>query len=199
MIPVLPVTYLGNTAYFCQLAKHKIVHLLSNEVYQKQTYRNRTVILSANGPLNLSIPVVRPHGKKSKTNQITFSDVENWKINHWKTLKSAYNRSPYFEFYMDSLKAVFFADYSTLFDFNFALTQYLMDKIGITCQLIPVQNERENMSLTHDFSPKIEMAFTPYPYLQTFTEKYGFVPNLSILDLLFNEGPNTICVLEESY
>ncbi|MFD1551801.1 hypothetical protein DNU06_02115 [Putridiphycobacter roseus] len=199
MIPVLPATYLGNTAYFSQLAKHKVVHVLRDETYQKQTFRNRAVILSANGPLSLSIPVVRPFGKKTKTAEVTFSLAENWKLNHWKTLKSAYNRSPYFEFYEDSFKSVFFEAYENLFEFNTALTNYLIGKIGITCQLKPIENNGANIPLTLDFSPKVEIIFKPYPYLQTFTEKYGFVPNLSILDLLFNEGPNTICILEESY
>ncbi|MFK8046436.1 MAG: WbqC family protein [Crocinitomicaceae bacterium] len=200
MKPVLPISYFGNIAYYWYLAKYKSVLISLNEIYQKQTFRNRCVVLGANGPLNLSVPVERPYGKLTKTKDVLISEAENWRQVHWKTLESCYNRTPYFEFYADDLKALLFSNFKTLAQLNIALTNELVEKIGLinNLQLISDTLHIDAEDKREEFSPKKNSSFKSYPYLQTFTERFGFSNNLSILDLLFNEGPNSICILNES-
>ena len=198
---ILPTAYFGNLEYFWYFVKYNKVSIDVGETYVKQSYRNRAEIYGANGKLNISIPVVRPYGAKSKTNQITFSDAENWKKNHWKSIESAYRRTPFYEFYIDQIHDLFFADYTSLIDFNLALTQHLINKLGIDCKL-EILNQSppiiEN-DLRLNLSPKKESQFKSADYIQTFSDRNPFIKNLSILDILFNEGPNSICILEESF
>ena len=200
MTPRLPITYFGSVEYYWHLSQHSKVEVDLYETYQKQTYRNRCVILGANGPLNLSVPVIRPFGKLTKTNDILISNAENWRQVHWKSLESSYNRTPYFEFYADTLKAILFSGHEFLYQLNLVLIHHLIDKIGLTTQLeLSIENASKNSSdLLENFDPKKDTNFKCYPYQQTFSDRYGFTNNLSILDLLFNEGPNTICILNES-
>jgi hypothetical protein len=197
----LPIAYFGNLEYFWYFVKHDKVTIDLGETYVKQSYRNRSEIYGANGKLNISIPVVRPHGAKSKTNQIVFSKAEDWKKNHWKSIESAYRRTPFYEFYIDQIQDLFFEDYVNLADFNLALTQHLINKIGIDCELIttlqshPIQTDDLRVSL----SPKKESRFHSPEYIQTFSDRNPFIKNLSILDILFNEGPNSICILESCF
>lgn len=198
---ILPTAYFGNLEYFWYFVKNNKVTIDLGETYVKQSYRNRSEIYGANGKLNISIPVVRPHGAKSKTNQITFSDAENWKKNHWKSIESAYRRTPFYEFYIDQIHDIFFTEHDTLTDLNIALTQHLINKLGIDCELILVHNSpkfiENDLRLT--LSPKKESTFKSPHYIQTFSDRNPFIKNLSILDILFNEGPNSICILESCY
>jgi len=198
---VLPIAYFGNLEYFWYFVKHNKVTIDIGETYIKQSFRNRSEIYGANGKLNISIPVVRPHGAKSKTNQIKFSEAEDWKKNHWKSIESAYRRTPFYEFYIDQIHDLFFKEYNTLAEFNLALTQHLVNKLGIDCKIeTTVQSPPiiEN-DLRHTLSPKKESQFKSPEYIQTFSDRNPFLKNLSILDILFNEGPNSICILEASY
>ncbi len=199
MIPVLPVTYCGNLEYYYYLLKNNSVVIDTKELYVKQTYRNRCEILGPNGQLNLSVPVERPYGKQTKTESVLISYSENWWQIHWKTLESCYNRSPYFEFYADQLKTILYNNHKTLTELNLSLTQFFTDKVGIDCSILATPPETNELNdLRQRFNPKKKTNFRNYTYLQTFTEKYGHIGNLSIMDLLFNEGPNSICILEES-
>ena len=199
MTPTLPTAYFGNLEYFYYLLKYDTVHIDSSEVYKKQTYRNRCTVLGANGPLNLSIPVERPFGKQTQTRQVLICKSENWANVHWKTLESCYNRTPYFEFYADKLKDILLGDCPDLLSLNRALTAFLIEKIGLDVTLdYSNQTIAQSQNLSAHFNPKIESGFRNFPYLQTFIERFGHQNNLSILDLLFNEGPNSICILEES-
>jgi len=200
MKPLLPTTYFGNIAYFWHLSNHQSVSISLNETYQKQTFRNRCIVLGANGPLNLSVPVERPFGKLTKTKDILISDAENWRQVHWRTLESCYNRTPYFEFYADDLKLLMFNKYAKLHELNLAMTSHLVEKIGLTVNIDTAEhiNGDSEEDMRSHFSPKDQSSFLTHPYIQTFTERFGFTNNLSILDLLFNEGPNSICILNES-
>jgi len=198
---VLPIAYFGNLEYFWYFVKHDSVTIDVAETYVKQTYRNRSEIYGANGKLNISIPVVRPYGAKSRTNQIKFSEAEDWKKNHWKSIESAYRRTPFYEFYIDQIHDLFFTEYDCLIDFNLALTQHLINKLGIDCELKTTQNSppisQDDLRLS--LSPKKESFFKSPEYIQTFSDRNPFIKNLSILDILFNEGPNSICILEQCF
>lgn len=200
MTPLLPITYFGNIEYYWHLAQNSKVGIDLEESYQKQTYRNRCTILGANGPLDLSVPVERPFGKQSKSRDVLISNAENWRQVQWKSLESSYNRTPYFEFYADKIKAILFNNHQYLYQLNLSLMHHLIEKIGLAVEIDLVG--KGSVDYTSDyrenFSPKKNSTFSSYPYLQTFTDRFGFSNNLSILDLLFNEGPNTICILNES-
>ena len=200
MIPTLPIAYFGNLEYFWYFTMHKKVCIDVKETYLKQTYRNRAEIYGANGRLNLSIPVVRPHGAKSKTNQITVSEDEDWTKKHWKSIESAYRRTPFYEFYADQIEALIFEDHKNLVELNLKLTQHLIDKLGIDCdiEILSKSPAIEANDLRLSLSPKKESVFKSPEYIQTFSDRNPFMANLSILDLLFNEGPNSICILESS-
>ena len=199
MTPILPIAYFGNLEYFWYFAKCKKVVIDIDESYVKQSYRNRAEIYGANGKLNLSIPVVRRHGAKSKTSQITISTEELWVKNHWKSIESAYRRTPFYEFYADQIHDILFQDHKDLVDLNLKLTNHLISKLGIDCDIEITSKSPEILAndLRQSLSPKKATEFQSPKYIQTFSDRNPFMPNLSILDLLFNEGPNSICILEE--
>lgn len=198
---ILPTAYFGNLEYFWYFVKNDKVTIDIGETYVKQSFRNRSEIYGANGKLNISIPVVRPYGAKSKTNQIVFSEAEDWKKKHWKSIESAYRRTPFYEFYIDQIHDLLFAEYNTLSDLNLTLTQHLINKLGIDCELKTTLQSppviEHDLRLT--LNPKKESAFKSPEYIQTFSDRNPFIKNLSILDILFNEGPNSICILEACF
>jgi hypothetical protein len=200
MIPLLPITYFGNIEYFSFFAKHQTVNIDIAETYQKQTYRNRAQIYGANNILNISVPVKRPFGKLTKVNQVEVAYLENWQKNHWKSIESAYRRTPFYEFYVDDIKAILFKQHQFLIELNLTLTYHLIDKLGIDCNINLITNSPkfESNDLRLILSSKHQNNFKCKPYIQTFSDRNPFINNLSILDLLFNEGPNSICIIEES-
>ena len=161
MQPVyISTTYLGPVQQYCKLFQYPEVHLETAENYLKQTFRNRCTIAAANGPLALSIPIVKPDTLKCPTKDIRISDHGNWRHLHWNALVSAYNMSPFFEYYEE--------DFAPFYE------------------IIRPKHEGEDPS------------FSPKPYYQVFQGKHGFLPNMSIVDLLFNMGPEGLLVLRDS-
>ncbi len=198
MTPIIPITYFGSIEYYWHLSQNSSLQIDLEEVYPKQTYRNRCTVLGPNGTLNLSVPVERPFGKLTKITDVNISNAENWRQVHWRTLESCYSRTPYFEFYENQIKDILFKKYEKLYHLNLELTHHLISKIGLVSKIELNRGEAKKLDLKKEFNPKKDSGFKVYPYLQTFTERFGFTNNLSILDLLFNEGPNTICILNES-
>ena len=182
------------------MAKEDAITINTLELYQKQTFRNRSVILTANGPQNLSVPVIRPNGKNTLVKKIEISDSENWRKDHLKAIESAYRNTPYYEYYIDAFKTIILTDFKLLHNLNTAITLFLVDKFGLTTEV------KESMATTEplkkDFlklsDPKSDTGFVTKNYIQTFQERHGFINNPSSLDLLFNEGPNSITILLES-
>lgn len=197
--PILPSVYFGNIAYFHILLHHEKVLIDLNEPYQKQTFRSRCEYLSANGIAKLSIPVIRPNGKATLMKEVEISNAENWRKDHLKAIESAYARTPYYIYYIDAITAILQTDHQFLWELNEALLKYCIEKVGLTVGLS--YTEQQHPLKENDwriiFSLK-KQAFETKRYIQTFEERFGFQNNLSILDLLFNEGPNTISVLQES-
>lgn len=204
MSPVyISTAYLGPVQQYCKMLEYPEVRIETAENYIKQTYRNRCIIAAANGPLSLSIPIVKPDTLKCQTRDIRISDHGNWRHLHWNALVSAYNMSPFFEYYADDFAPFYEKKYEFLLDFNEELCQLI-------CELIDIQpnigyTDLYNPDVTNDFReiirPKhegIDPTFTPEPYHQVFCDKFGFLPNLSIVDLLFNMGPESLVILRKS-
>ncbi len=204
---LLSTAYFAPIQYYSKYLNYAEVYIERFENFNKQTYRNRCVIMGGNGPIPLVVPVVKGRGRKVLIKDLEISYDTDWQRNHWRTIFSAYSSSPFFEYYKDDIQPFFDSKHKFLLDFNLKIHETI-------CELIEIEN---NTLLTIDFekvpdntvnmrevispkiSSKIDLEFQPQEYTQVFSEKHGFVANLSILDLLFNEGPNCYTVLEGSF
>lgn len=194
--PLFSTAYLPPISYFVLLAKEEHIVIEQFETFPKQTYRNRTVILTANGPLSLSIPVVRTKGNHTMTCDIEVSYAENWPIKHWRAIESAYNASPYFLYYKDGLQKIILTPQKSLLQLNKNLLEYLLKKTKITTQVSYSMDYTKEGTVERDyrntFSPKVPTRGIILPeYDQVFESKMPFHADMSILDLLFNLGPDT--------
>ena len=192
---ILPVVYLGNIEYYSLLKNSKVVFFDLHGHYLKQNFRNRTEIYGANGKLNLIIPVEK-HKNHTALQDIKISYDHFWQKQHWRSIVSAYRSSPYFEFYEDELEAIFMKKHTHLVEFNLSLQNKIMEYLSISPSItFSEQHHKEIEGFTNYrgyFTPKQKSLEIPKePYNQVFEDKYGFIPNLFILDLLFNEGPNS--------
>lgn len=194
--PLLPTAYLPTIEYFALLAKHAVVNIEQQETYHKQTYRNRTVILTANGLLPLSVPAVLTYGNHTYTKDVGIAYTERWNVQHWRAIESAYNASPYFLYYRDGIEKILMQRYNRLIELNDALLQYLLKKIKIDCEIrytndyaFPAEELIDYRTTLSPKRPSIAKEIPPYD--QVFGEKFEFQPRVSILDALFNLGPET--------
>lgn len=182
--------------YFVWIMKADSIIIEREENYIKQTYRNRCEINSANGKLLLSIPVIKTNGNHTKVKDVKIDYSENWQLNHWRAIVSAYNHSPYFLYYKDELEKYYFNNYIYLFDFNTQLIRTILKLLPINRNIVNtdeyLKSVDENcIDLRNKISPKM-LTFINWPkYTQVFNERWGFLPNLSIVDLLFNVGPQS--------
>ncbi len=192
---ILGSVYIGNIDYYSILNQNSVIEIEVFEHFKKQSYRNRSVIHGANGALNLIIPLEK-HGNRTKIQDIKIDNSQRWQKLHWRSIESAYRSSPYFEFYEDDLKPFYETEYTSLVEFNAAIQNQVIELLGIEVELTPTRSyeKQEGIDYRVLLSPKKEASsyFTPIIYIQVFSEKNGFLSNLSILDLLFNEGPNAI-------
>lgn len=199
---LLSSAYLPNIQYFSKLLSGIEVIIEIYDTYEKQSYRNRTTIYGANGPLDLVVPVKRPRGNSTKTCEILLDFDMPWRQIHWKALFSAYNRSPFFEIFEAELRPLYNKKVKYLIDWNSMFLGALMDMIDRE-RLYSLSEQYQDGSddKTSDFRdsihPKKRMhrsdpSFHLSPYFQVFAEKHGFRPNLSFIDLLFNEGSHGV-------
>ena len=203
---LLPSTYLGNIQFFSKFLLNEPVIIEQFDSYQKQTFRNRATILAANGPLNLTIPVVKASNKKTLVKEVRIDYDTKWQANHWRSILSAYNKTPFLEYYIDDLAPFYEQRYEFLIDFNTELMNTLLENLEIepnytlSNDFIPFENNQ--LDFRNIISPKnktvADHRFTAQKYTQVFESKFGFVENLSVLDLLFHCGPEASIILEES-
>ena len=191
--------YFPSIQYIGALIKAKEVSFTLESNYQKQTYRNRCSIYGANGKLNLTIPI--QHTKRDghqKDSSVKIMREENWQILHWKSLTSAYRSSPYFEFYEDELKEVFFRQTKKLMDYNIDLLECILSLLEIDLSYSFKESYSPLTPLEESLiNAKKQSTISQPVYQQVFATKHGFIPHLSILDLLFNLGPQSIDYLEQ--
>jgi hypothetical protein len=217
---LLQTTYFGPIQWYQKLYRYDHCLIEQYDSFQKQTYRNRCVIATANGIQALTVPVEHPpitNHQSPITKTLRISDHNQWRRVHWNALQSAYSESPFFEYYADDLHSFFEQKYEFLLDFNEAIRQKICELIDIhpnveytksfispltshlsdhrlECgvAISPHDDFRDIINAKH---PQPDAAFTPKAYWQVFQHKHGFLPNLSILDLLFNMGPESIFFL----
>ena len=192
-------TYFSPISQYGTLMNFDSITFEVEDNFQKQTYRNRCYIYGANGKQILNIPLSYPktEGRK-KTKDILVED-SNWQTQHYKSLKIAYSHSPFFEFYKDDLQLIFEKKYKYLLDVTLDSFIFINDALDLAKN--HVVSKQYNDSNLNDFrhlaSAKSNLSYNFEPYIQMFDDKYGFLENLSILDLLFMEGPNSISFLEK--
>jgi hypothetical protein len=203
---LLSTAYFGPNHYYSVFVKAEKVYIEQFENFIKQTYRNRCVILGGNAPIQLIVPVVKGRGPKTLIKDLQISYDTDWQRNHWRTIFSAYSSSPFFEYYKDDIFPFFATKHKFLLDFNLKIHETVCELLEIENTAVLTANFEKvpegTVNLRERISPKIKIIsdndFQPVKYTQVFSDKLGFVPNLSILDLLFNEGPNGYSVLEGS-
>jgi len=195
-VVLLSTAYLAPVSYYVLLARAGRVVIEQHENYQKQSYRNRCLIAAANGPMVLSIPVKKTLAGKNSIRDIQLSGHGNWQHMHWNSLVSAYASSPYFAFYRDDIRPFYEKKYKYLFDFNEALREEICALLNLEPRLEysksyttgPETETLDYRELIHPKKQRLE-ELLPGPYVQVFDRKFGFLPDLSVLDLLFNTGP----------
>ena len=201
----LSSAYLAPVEYYSKLKAYDKIYIEQHDHYVKQTYRNRCNIAGPEGVLSLSVPIIRPDTPKCAMKDIRISDHGNWRHLHCNAIESAYNNTPFFEYYKDDLRPFYENKYTFLADFN----EELRCKI---CELMDISPIVEHTASYHtDFLPdeadyrevihpkkdytEVDKDFLPKPYYQVFESRHGFLPNLSVIDLLFNMGPESVLVL----
>jgi hypothetical protein len=204
---LLSTAYLPPIQYISKFLLDAPVFVEQYENFQKQSYRNRCYIYGANGKQCLVIPVKKQHGEKTPVTAVEIDYVMNWPKNHLKSIESAYRLSAFYEFYADDFNAFYKQETRLLFDWNLNLIHFLMQLLGIASRPVLTTDYSALHENCRDFRNSIhpkerlmrpDPFFTAVPYQQVFQERQGFIPNLSIIDLLFNEGPMAGDVLKKS-
>ena len=192
-------TYFSPISQYQALLNSNSITFEVEDNYQKQTYRNRCYIYGANGKQLLNIPVTIPKSSKKTKSKDILVENANWQKQHYKSLEVAYNHSPFFEFYKDDLRKIFSKKYTYLLDVNLDSFNFIMDALELFKEYT-LSKKYEETKL-NDFrnlaDSKKKVEISSIPYIQMFDQKFGFLKNLSILDLLFMEGPNSINFLEK--
>lgn len=204
---VLNPGYFGPIDWFLAFINAEEIVWEYQDNYQKQTYRNRQYIYGANGLLSLNIPIIHAGNKnnRQKYREVRIENHTSWQKIHWRSLESAYRTSPFFEFYEKELAALYEKPFTYLMDFNYHCLQTLCSCLQVhknakqtSCFYKSFAHSAEVTDYRHLVKAKRPQSIKFESYDQVFQEKHGFIANLSILDLLFNKGPQTIAYLEEN-
>lgn len=197
----LTSAYLAPVEYYSALAKADTVFLEHCEFYEKQSYRNRCNIAGANGQLALTIPVEKSKCARMLTRDVRISEHSDWQLQHWRSIESAYNSTPFFEYYKDDLLPFYEKDWTFLWDFNTEIQSKMFELLDLQVDIqltkeYKVDFDENVLDARNSIHPKKETDIGSFKnYYQVFEQRFGFVPNLSSIDLLFNMGNESILVL----
>lgn len=194
---IFPLFYLPPVSYFSALNAHNYEFILEKEEhFPKQTYRNRAKIYSPNGALDLFLPVIKGSKYHTKVKDVKISYDFKWQRLHWLSLESCYRNSAYFEYYEDELAVFYNKKFEFLFDYNLEILQWIFKQLKkpadfnfTTAYVKEIATENDYRLKLHFKEP--ELITPAKPYFQVFEDRMGFMPNMSIVDLLFNQGPQT--------
>ena len=211
MQALLSSAYFGPIQWYQKLYRYDRVLIEAHDSFIKQTYRNRCLIATTSGTQALTLPIEHGQADGGMTGKCLMKDVHisdhgNWRRLHWNAIASAYGESPFFEYYADDLRPFFEKRWTFLYDFNMEICATVCSLIGLepsiepTAEYIPADDPR--LAAVDDFRDAIrpkhplpDADFSPRRYYQVFERKHGFIPNLSILDLLFNMGNESLLFL----
>jgi hypothetical protein len=196
---ILSTAYLGPIQYYQNLIAYPNCIIEHHEHFIKQTYRSRCDIYSPNGILTLSIPLEK-RNKRQATKDVRISHEYNWQALHWRSLESSYRRSPFFEYFEDDFRPLYEKKFDFLIDINEAFQQEVLKLLKIKPKYTFTSEYKGNYENSDDLrniispkeAPGADPSFEPKPYSQVFETRHGFIPNLSIVDLLFNQGSRAL-------
>lgn len=197
-VALFSTAYFPPVAYVAALLQRSEVLIEIKETFPKQTYRNRMEIMTAGGVRTLTVPVVRRN--HSRTEEVTIDYKERWNTVHLRTLAAAYSASPYWLYYQDDIESLLMRRYPRLIDLDRAVTEWLLGKLGSACRLTDTTDFQVSAELDYRnrFSPKVPYPTEGFPsYYQVFADRMPFVPNLSVIDLLMNLGPEAADYLKQ--
>ena len=201
---LIDIQYFGTINYINTLFQNSNIIIEQYESFQKMSFRNRCVVAGSNGLINLSVPLEKGRGQKELMKDVRISHSTNWRQQHLRTIESCYSRSPFFEFYRDTVWKLLEKPEIYLLDQNLKILQWLKKvfkyKVDISVTEEYLKNYPEDMiDKRNYFLPKNQLT-DPFTirYTQVFEDRIGFIPNLSILDLLFCSGPEAISILADN-
>ncbi len=193
MINILLTTaYFAPISYYAAIANADKILIEANEHYQKKSYRSRCYIAGSHGKQMLNIPIIRPNGNQTMIKNAILGTTENWQNQHWNSIITSYNSSPFLLYYRDEIEAVLLAKYDNLWELNKACLNLMMDLLQLDAEINYTtefeKDPKEYIDMRNSIS--IKNTATIENYTQVFGDKHGFLADLSILDLLFNLGPD---------
>jgi hypothetical protein len=195
--PIIETQVFPNIQYFTLILKHKGLTLEANENYQKRSFRNRYHIGSQKGILNLSIPLSKGKNEQQSIREVIISFDHNWQSQHWNSICSSYGKSPYFIYYKDEIKELLFSTEGSLFQYNQNIILEICKLLKIPIAIEHTTDFEKNIQASHYNKLKLNSLVQTIPYYQVYAKKSQFLNNLSILDLLFHMGPESILYLRK--
>jgi len=204
-LPLLSTSYLPSIEYFALILRHEGAIIDIHETFAKQTYRNRCHIATAWGMLGLVVPVLKPNGNHTVTGDIGISYHLPWNRTHWRSIEAAYNSSPFFRYYRDAFEPLYNRHFHKLAEMNTTFLNTIISLLKIKATITLSDYYHFNAPGQADFRIKLHPKRPPFlcklsdfpEYMQVFGQENGFIPNLSIIDLLFTLGPDAKDYLEK--
>ncbi len=201
---VIENQYFPCVNYIITLFQFSNIKIEQYETYQKMSFRNRSVVAGSNGVVDLSVPLENGRNQRGLMKDVRISHLSNWSVQHFRTIESCYSRSPYFEFYRDGVEGLLGKKHAFLLDMNLAILDWLKKVLKIPAGISLTEGYEKTYpgdvaDLRNRFLPKNRLSEDAgIRYTQVFEDRIGFQPNLSILDLLFCCGPETIHLLTDN-